>query len=112
MKKILIVCILILGATSFAQNIETGKSKSMTCVACHGNNGISSNPMYPTLAGKKADFLIERMKAYKKGTVKTPNATMMKPMMEGLNEDDMKHLAAYFASINPAEAAPKKRRRD
>ena len=31
----------------FSADINKGKEKSVTCVACHGDNGISVNPIWP-----------------------------------------------------------------
>ena len=33
-------------------NTDAGKQKSMACVACHGVNGNSVNPIWPKLAGQ------------------------------------------------------------
>lgn len=115
LNKVNLAAVVVLFASvSWAQfgNIEAGKSKAMNCFACHGNNGNSTNPMYPSLAGQKADVLFKKMKDYKNDKVKTPNAPMMKPMMAPLSEQDLKDLAAYFESMKPAEAGAKRRRRD
>lgn len=50
-----------------AADIAAGKSKSVTCAACHGNNGISMIPMYPNLAGQKEQYLVLQMKAFRDG---------------------------------------------
>lgn len=88
-----------------------GKVKAAMCMACHGNNGNSTNPMYPVLAGKDGKYLFERLQAYKKGQVKTDNAAMMNPLAANLSEQDMRDLAAYFSSQTPAAPAEKRRRR-
>lgn len=113
MSKLIIFAIMACGGVAMAQDgdIAAGKTKAVTCFACHGNNGNSTNAMYPGLAGKKADFLFDRMVAYKKGAVKTENASMMKPMMDGLSEKDMKDLAAFFSSQKPVDPAESKSRR-
>lgn len=110
----LAVVVFLAGSFCLAQvgNIEAGKAKAATCFACHGNNGNSTNPMYPTLAGKKAADLFGKMKDYKSGKIKTPNASMMKPMMQPLSEQEMKDLAAYFESMKAADPNAKRRRRD
>ena len=110
----LVLPLVLIGSLSEAQvgNIEAGKSKAVSCFACHGNNGNSTNPMYPVLAGQKADVLVKKMKSYKDGKMKTPNAPMMKPMMEPLSEQDLKDLAAFFESIKPAAAGEKRKRRN
>lgn len=94
-------------------NVEQGQAKSVTCTACHGNNGNSTNPLYPTIAGKDAAFIYERLNAYKKGEVKTANAAMMNPMAASLTDEDMKNLAAYFSVQKVVVKEPgKKKRKD
>lgn len=73
-----------------------GKQKAATCVACHGQNGISGNDLWPNLAGQKAGYLVKQLKAFKDGSRKDP---MMAPMVKGLSEQDMADLAAYYSSL-------------
>ena len=44
-------------------SIEAGKSKSVTCAACHGAGGISANPLWPNIAGQAAPYLVTQLKA-------------------------------------------------
>jgi cytochrome c553 len=69
--------------------------KAASCAACHGANGVSTNPMYPSLAGQYQDYLVVAMKAYKSGARKNP---VMAGMAAPLSEQDIKALAAYFAA--------------
>ena len=89
----------LLSGTATAGDIEKGKAKSTTCVACHGANGISLIPMYPNLAGQKEQYLALQMKAFRDGTRKN---MIMAPMAAGLSDEDIANLAAYYASLNPA----------
>lgn len=85
-----------------------GKARSMTCYACHGEGGNSLNEsLYPSLAGKDANFLYEQLKAFKEDTRKTPNAAIMRPNVLALSDQDMKNVALYFASLK-AQSQPKK----
>lgn len=113
LQNFVILLVVVSGGLCHAQGGDSaaGKAKAATCFACHGNNGNSTNPMYPPLAGKEEAFLFGRLQAYKKGQVKTPNAAMMKPMADTLSEKDMKDLAAFFSSQTPVDPAAGKRRR-
>ena len=42
---------------SAAGNVDSGKMKSASCAACHGDNGVSANPIWPKLAGQNAKYL-------------------------------------------------------
>ena len=57
-----------------ANDVESGKSKSSMCISCHGVSGISSNQMWPNLAGQKRGYLIKALQDYKSGERK--NAIM------------------------------------
>lgn len=82
-----------------AADIAAGKSKSVTCAACHGNNGISMIPMYPNLAGQKEQYLVLQMKAFRDGERKN---MVMAPMAAGLSDADIANLSAYYANMDPA----------
>ena len=84
------------GLISFAANAadaEAGKAKSAICAACHGADGNSSNPMWPSLAGQHASYTYKQLSDFKAG--RRVNASMS-GMVAGLSDDDMKNLAAYY----------------
>jgi cytochrome c553 len=82
-----------------AADIAAGKSKSVTCAACHGNNGISMIPMYPNLAGQKEQYLVLQMKAFRDGERKN---MVMGPMASGLSDTDITNISAYYSSLDAA----------
>ncbi len=93
--KTLVVAALALPAISHAGgNVDAGKEKSATCAACHGADGNSPMPMFPTLAGQHETYLVAALEQYRDGQRK--NATMA-PMAANLSDQDIKDLAAYFA---------------
>jgi cytochrome c553 len=79
-------------AAAPAQSVE---EMAAPCAACHGANGVSQNPMYPSLAGQYQDYLAASLKAYKTGERKNP---VMAGMAAGLTAQDIQRLAAYFAA--------------
>ena len=79
-----------------AGDVKKGKVKAVVCAACHGQNGLSNNPLWPNLAGQKEAYLIKQIKAFKSGERKEPT---MAPMVASLTEEDIKNLAAYFSSL-------------
>jgi cytochrome c553 len=76
-------------------NVEAGKAKSTTCAACHGADGVSTTPGFPTLAGQHRDYLYHSLKDYKSGKRKNP---IMAGQVQNLSDADMADLAAYFAA--------------
>ncbi|MEL6209132.1 MAG: c-type cytochrome [Pseudomonadota bacterium] len=74
---------------------DAGKARSAVCAACHGPDGNSVNPEWPTLAGQHADYIADQLKAFQEGHRKN---VLMSPMAMGLSADDMANLAAYYSS--------------
>jgi cytochrome c553 len=83
-------------ASGFSADIEAGKAKSARCAGCHGSAGISTNPLWPNLAGQKMPYLVKQLKAFRAGTRRDP---MMAPMTRALSDRDIEDLAAYYASL-------------
>jgi cytochrome c553 len=100
-----VIVLVLSGLISFAANAsdaEAGKAKSAACAACHGVDGNSVNPMWPSLAGQHASYLVKQLMDFKEG--RRENATMT-GMVAALTENDMKDLAAYYASQAPKSVA-------
>lgn len=75
-----------------------------TCVACHGENGITKLPNHPSLAGQHEDYLKHALKGYRDGERK--NLIMM-PMAANLSDDQIAVLAEYYASMPGLETTKK-----
>ena len=71
-----------------------------TCAACHGQNGISLSPSWPTLAGQHEDYLVHAMNQYRDGARKDP---VMAPLVASLSDETVLQLAKYFASLEGLE---------
>ena len=76
-----------------AGNVEQGATKSTVCAACHGANGNSVNPEWPSLAGLGSDYIVTQLINFKEG--KRANPIMM-PNAMALSAEDMADLGAYF----------------
>ena len=77
-------------------DIAKGKAIASTvCVACHGADGNSTIPANPKLAGQHADYIAKQLRDFKSNT--RSNAVML-GMASGLSDDDMRNVAAWFAS--------------
>jgi cytochrome c553 len=81
-----------------AQDVDSGRKKAETCIACHGLNGNSVVPLFPILAGQTARYTYLQLKDFKEGRRSEP---AMQPFIEKLSRDDMLDLAAYFAAQKP-----------
>ncbi|MEX2123686.1 MAG: c-type cytochrome [Woeseia sp.] len=78
---------------------EAGKARSVTCAACHGADGNSVNPAWPSIAGQNAPYILKQLQAYKAGSRSDP---LMSGQAMSLSEQDMHDLAVYFSSQAPA----------
>jgi cytochrome c553 len=73
---------------------SAGKTKSATCAGCHGMDGNSANPDWPSLAGQGSAYIEKQLQEFKAG--ERQNATMA-PMAAPLSEQDIADLAAFYA---------------
>ena len=103
MKKILatLAASILVTGTAAAESLidgdaEAGKAKSITCAACHGQDGNSVNPAWPSLAGQHAGYAYEQLQAFKGGM--RSNALMLGQVM-ALSDEDMKNLAVYYENM-------------
>jgi cytochrome c553 len=113
MKKLVGLAIVpVLAAAAHAADMEAGKAKAaQVCAACHGANGVSVSDTIPNLAAQRAPYIENQLKAFKDGTRKAaglvgPAATMA-AIATQLSPEDMANVAAYFASLAPAEKGAK-----
>ena len=91
----LLTCFLFASASAMAGDAAAGKAKSAICASCHGPTGVSSNPLWPNLAGQQEQYLAKQIKAFRDGVRKDP---MMAPMVAALTDEDIDNLAAYYAA--------------
>jgi cytochrome c553 len=94
--------------TSSIGDLAAGKTLAKNCAACHGETGIAANPAWPKLAGQKAEYIANALKAFRAGLRKDP---MMAGVSRGLSDADIVNLAAYFTQQScelstPARRAP------
>jgi cytochrome c553 len=99
------------GAAQAAGNAAAGKEKATTlgCVACHGEDGNSPNPIWPKLAGQHQSYLAKQIGAFKAGERKDDAMSAMAMMVA--TDEDLADLSAYYAgqTLQPGETAPELR---
>jgi cytochrome c553 len=90
-----------------AGSVEAGQAKAATCAACHGVDGNSANPEWPSLAGQHVSYLTRQLQAFRSGERQN---VLMSPMAMILSDEDVADLAAFFSaqSIRGGEAEPSK----
>ena len=97
MKTLLLALLVAMSGPAMAASgdASVGKKKSVTCAACHGENGVSASPEFPNLAGQYADYLESSIRHYQNGKRKNP---IMQAQVKDLKTKDIMDLAAYFSS--------------
>jgi len=86
-----------------AADPAAGKKKASACAVCHGLDGLSKNPDAPNLAGDSADYIVKQLKAFRDGTRQNDQMSIM---AQGLSDDDMANLAAWYSSIKVTATMP------
>ncbi|THD71041.1 MAG: c-type cytochrome [Bradyrhizobium sp.] len=85
-----------------AADIAAGKEKAELCVGCHGEAGISQTENIPSLAGEPDQFVQWQLVFFRAGSRRNEQ---MQPIVEQINNDDIRNLGAYFASLTPPRAS-------
>lgn len=81
-----------------------GAQKAATlCFACHGADGVSPVPMFPNLAGQRADYLYQELLRYKSGS--RPESAMT-ALVQPIEDADLRNLAVHYGSLTPNVPAP------
>jgi cytochrome c553 len=71
------------------------------CVNCHGPSGRGLPPSFPYLAGQYAPYVELQFRFWKQGMRHNDPLGVMQHIAQQLSEDDVKAVAAYFASMPP-----------
>ena len=85
--------------TAYSSDIDKGKELSVSCAACHGDNGISVNPVWPKLAGQNPKYLASQLYEFRKGAEGNRNNAVMYGIAVTLSDSDIEDLSAYYASL-------------
>jgi cytochrome c553 len=81
-----------------AADVAAAKEKAELCAGCHGDGGISQTENIPSLAAQPDQFLQWQLVFFRGGSRKNEQ---MQPIVEEINNDDIRNLGAYFASLTP-----------
>ena len=88
-------------ASAAEGSAERGAQRAVTCAACHGQDGNSLNPEWPSLAGQHEKYLVKSLNSFKPGGPR--NNVLMLGQVSALSDQDMADLAAYYAAQTPAK---------
>jgi len=88
-----------IAAAAVEGNAAAAMDKRSMCIGCHGIPGYRTTfpSVYhvPKLGGQHAAYMVRALQAYKNGDRSHPT---MQGIAQGLSEQDMADLAAYYAA--------------
>jgi cytochrome c553 len=67
---------------------------TQVCGACHAADGSRGSPANPIIAGQHPEYLVKQLQEFKVGKRNNP---VMKGFASTLSDDDMRHVAAFYA---------------
>ena len=79
---------------AFKADPAKGQALAQVCAACHTADGSRGSPANPILQGQHPEYLVKQLQEFKSGK---RNNAIMKGFASGLSEEDMKHIAAFYA---------------
>lgn len=86
-------------------DLAAGEAKATTvCAACHSADGSRGMPVYPILQGQHPEYLVKQLTEFKEG--KRKNA-IMNGMAAALSPEDMRNVAAFYASKKAKDGVAK-----
>lgn len=75
-----------------------GQARAAVCAACHGVDGNSINPEWPSLAGQGAAYMVTQLKRFQSGDREN---VLMQPQAALLSEQDILDVSAFYAAQTP-----------
>jgi cytochrome c553 len=92
---------LILTCLSFTVGSISAEPLVKSCVACHGEDGVSANADWPNLAGQNTVYLVDQLKAFRSGDRKN---ILMDSVLGILSDENIQKLASHYSN-KPASIA-------
>lgn len=69
------------------------------CAQCHGTAGLGVGTAFPRLAGQAAVYIVNQLIAWKSGERSNDPMHLMKGIAGKLDDEQIKAVAAYYASL-------------
>jgi cytochrome c553 len=102
-RLVLILSGLVIGSQGlWAADAAAGKAMAESCAFCHGADGISQMDLTPSLAGQPDQFVQWQLVFFRSSARKSE---VMGPIAEGLSNEDIRNLGAYYSSLPPPRPA-------
>jgi cytochrome c553 len=89
---------------AFKPDLAKGAATAAVCSACHSSDGSRGSPAQPILQGQHPEYLVKQLTNFK--SRERVNA-IMNGFAATLSEEDMKNVAAFYASKQAQPGAAK-----
>ena len=89
---------------AFKPDPAKGQAVAQVCGACHTSDGSRGTPANPIIAGQHPEYIVKQLQEFKGGKRKS---AVMNGMAAPLSEDDMRHVAAFYAGKTAKPGAAK-----
>lgn len=100
--RVLLVLMSISCAASAAdRDVDGATLAAVRCAACHGNQGLASNPQWPHLAGQKKSYLARQLQAFRDGTRRD---AVMSPVASELSDAEIEALTTWYRRLDVTAA--------
>lgn len=86
-----------------AGDVSAGRDKAQQCAVCHGLDGAAKRPDVPNIGGESDIYLTKQLEAFRSGERRHEQMSIV---AEGLSDEDIADLAAYYASIEFSVKVP------
>lgn len=86
-----------------AQPKPSMQQRFLVCTACHGEGGISSQPLVPSLAGQPSFYAITQLFLFREGR---RGNEVMTAMAKGMSDDDLRAFSDFIGQLPPPPAPP------
>jgi cytochrome c553 len=85
-----------LALTAFFSSFVFSQERLQLCAACHGEDGNSTNPQIPSIAGQPKLFLENQLILFREELRKSDQ---MLPVLKGLKDPEIVKLAEHFSKL-------------
>lgn len=91
-----LLCASIAAPALSADKISAGAQVAQSCMMCHGENGLSTMPGTPSIAGQSEIYLASQLRQFRDGT---RHNEVMNVIAKPMSDADIDNVSAFFAQF-------------
>jgi cytochrome c553 len=102
LMRAILGAVLLAGVLATSATAETFEEKLATCLACHGEKGISETSEVPSLAGMPSNYTLIQLYLFRAAMRKVE---IMNDVAKTMTDADLQKFGDYFAKLTPPKAS-------